>query len=217
MFRNLKSVTINTVTIIQKNHLGGQNLYRILDPSKKHRHWKNKKCIYFVVISLDGFRWDYLNRYNLSNFNILAERGVRAKWMKSAFDAVFSEGRDFCTKCGPLIIVSNNEFHTILKLSNLEIREHSSFSNVWKNSNAWRTRMLKELEKLEKTRMLEKNSRNLKKLEKLEKTWMLEKNSNAWKNSKNLKKLECWRLQIVSIKYQLTKLLKTFPININKN
>ena len=38
-----------------------------------------------ILVSLDGFRDDYLNLYRPSNLNSLAASGVRAKWMIPSF------------------------------------------------------------------------------------------------------------------------------------
>jgi predicted AlkP superfamily pyrophosphatase or phosphodiesterase len=38
-----------------------------------------------VLVSLDGFRWDYLDRAVAPNLQRLAQRGVRAQWMTASF------------------------------------------------------------------------------------------------------------------------------------
>jgi predicted AlkP superfamily pyrophosphatase or phosphodiesterase len=38
-----------------------------------------------ILISLDGFRYDYLSKYRPANLNYLARKGVRAKWMIPSF------------------------------------------------------------------------------------------------------------------------------------
>lgn len=38
-----------------------------------------------ILISLDGFRWDYLDKYKPPELNRLAREGVRARWMIPAF------------------------------------------------------------------------------------------------------------------------------------
>src|SRR5690242_15003312 len=38
-----------------------------------------------LLISIDGFRYDYLQRYQPANLNSLAARGVRAKWLIPSF------------------------------------------------------------------------------------------------------------------------------------
>src|SRR6185503_13423221 len=38
-----------------------------------------------ILISLDGFRYDYLNLYRPPNLKALAARGVRARWMTPSF------------------------------------------------------------------------------------------------------------------------------------
>ena|ERR1700722_11785576 len=41
-----------------------------------------------LLISFDGFRWDYPDLYNLSNFNSLIHRGVKVKYIKNNFATV---------------------------------------------------------------------------------------------------------------------------------
>src|SRR5687767_9122120 len=38
-----------------------------------------------ILISLDGFRYDYLDKYQPETLNRLAREGVRAKWMIPSF------------------------------------------------------------------------------------------------------------------------------------
>ena len=38
-----------------------------------------------ILISLDGFRYDYLEKFKPKVLNELAKRGVRAKWMIPSF------------------------------------------------------------------------------------------------------------------------------------
>ena len=46
------------------------------------RHYSSK----LLLISLDGFRWDYLHRnLTLDNFHAFAADGVHAKWMTNQF------------------------------------------------------------------------------------------------------------------------------------
>lgn len=41
-----------------------------------------------LLISFDGFRWDYPDLYKLSNFNSLIKRGVRVKYIENNFATV---------------------------------------------------------------------------------------------------------------------------------
>ena len=41
-----------------------------------------------LLISFDGFRWDYPQLYNLSNFNSLIQRGVKVKYIENNFATV---------------------------------------------------------------------------------------------------------------------------------
>jgi len=43
---------------------------------------------YVLLVSLDGFRWDYNKMYNTPNLNRLAKDGVKADWMCSSFPTV---------------------------------------------------------------------------------------------------------------------------------
>jgi predicted AlkP superfamily pyrophosphatase or phosphodiesterase len=38
-----------------------------------------------LVISFDGFRWDYPDLYHLPNFNSILQRGVRVKYIENTF------------------------------------------------------------------------------------------------------------------------------------
>ena len=54
---------------VQENHLGGQILYRRLDPSKKRRHFAIF-CILIILKSaiLDGFLFELTQKKNSKNF-----------------------------------------------------------------------------------------------------------------------------------------------------
>jgi predicted AlkP superfamily pyrophosphatase or phosphodiesterase len=41
-----------------------------------------------LLISFDGFRWDYPDLYQLPNFNLLIKRGVRVKYIENTFATV---------------------------------------------------------------------------------------------------------------------------------
>lgn len=41
-----------------------------------------------LLISFDGFRWDYLHMHNLSNFNYLKSRGSHAEYIVNSFSTV---------------------------------------------------------------------------------------------------------------------------------
>ncbi len=43
---------------------------------------------YLLVVSLDGFRWDYPAKYKLAHFDTIAQRGVKAKSVKPCFPTV---------------------------------------------------------------------------------------------------------------------------------
>ena len=47
-----------------------------------HDHSQNPMLL---LVSFDGFRWDYLNKYNLSNFKALQENGSYADFIYNVF------------------------------------------------------------------------------------------------------------------------------------
>jgi len=53
----------------------------------EHQHVKDLKPT-VILISLDGFRPDYLDKYPSPTLNSLAQNGVRAKWMTPAFPSL---------------------------------------------------------------------------------------------------------------------------------
>lgn len=50
-----------------------------------HRH-SNKPLM--LLVSFDGFRWDYLHMHNLSNFNYLKASGSHAEYIYNSFSTV---------------------------------------------------------------------------------------------------------------------------------
>lgn len=53
--------------------------------SNCHKH-SDKPMV--LLISFDGFRWDYLLKHNLSNFNSIKKNGTHAEYIKNAFSTV---------------------------------------------------------------------------------------------------------------------------------
>ena len=41
-----------------------------------------------LLVSFDGFRWDYLNKFNLTNFNYLKSIGSHAEFIYNSFATV---------------------------------------------------------------------------------------------------------------------------------
>lgn len=41
-----------------------------------------------LLVSFDGFRWDYLHMHNLSNFNLLKSHGSHAEFIRNSFATV---------------------------------------------------------------------------------------------------------------------------------
>ena len=46
---------------------------------------QSNKDTYVVLVSMDGFRWDYAKHFNLQNLNQIAKEGVHAKSMKPSY------------------------------------------------------------------------------------------------------------------------------------
>jgi len=46
---------------------------------------QNSKNAYVVLVSMDGFRWDYAKQFNLPNLKQIAKEGVHAKSMKPSY------------------------------------------------------------------------------------------------------------------------------------
>ena len=46
---------------------------------------QSAKDNYVVLVSMDGFRWDYAKHFHLQNMNKIAKEGVHAKSMKPSY------------------------------------------------------------------------------------------------------------------------------------
>jgi predicted AlkP superfamily pyrophosphatase or phosphodiesterase len=57
----------------------------LLKSIEGHNH--SKKPL-LLLISFDGFRWDYLDMYNLTNFNSLREAGSYAQYIRNTFATI---------------------------------------------------------------------------------------------------------------------------------
>lgn len=78
-----------------------------------------------ILISLDGFRYDYLDKYQPKTLNQLAKNGVRAKWMIPSFPTkTFPNHYAIVTGLYPAHngIVENNvyDFGTVFTMSKRE-------------------------------------------------------------------------------------------------
>lgn len=94
-----------------------------------------------VLISLDGFRYDYLDKFKPKVLNELAKRGVRAKWMIPSFPSkTFPNHYSVATGLYPEHhgIVENNiyDFGTVFTLSK---REEVQNSRWWLGEPIWVT------------------------------------------------------------------------------
>lgn len=78
-----------------------------------------------ILISLDGFRYDYLDKYHPPNLTALAKTGVRAKWMIPSFPTkTFPNHYTIATGLYPENhgIVENNvyDFGTVFSMSKID-------------------------------------------------------------------------------------------------
>jgi len=94
-----------------------------------------------VLISLDGFRYDYLEKFNPPALNKLAKEGVRAKWMIPSFPTkTFPNHYTIATGLYPAHhgIVENNvyDFGTVFSMSK---REEVQNPRWWLGEPVWVT------------------------------------------------------------------------------
>lgn len=94
-----------------------------------------------ILISLDGFRWDYLEKFNPPTLKRLAKEGVRAKWMIPSFPTkTFPNHYTIATGLYPEHngIVENNvyDFGTIFSMSK---REEVQNPRWWFGEPIWVT------------------------------------------------------------------------------
>jgi predicted AlkP superfamily pyrophosphatase or phosphodiesterase len=94
-----------------------------------------------ILISLDGFRYDYLDKFNPPTLNKLANDGVRAKWMIPSFPTkTFPNHYTIATGLYPANhgIVENNvyDFGTVFSMSKREEVENPRW---WLGEPIWVT------------------------------------------------------------------------------
>jgi predicted AlkP superfamily pyrophosphatase or phosphodiesterase len=96
-----------------------------------------------ILISLDGFRDDYLEKYNPPNLNLLAREGVRARWMTPSFPSkTFPNHYAIATGLYPQNngIVENNiydrESHVLFNMDN---RQEVRNGRWWLGEPIWIT------------------------------------------------------------------------------
>ncbi len=94
-----------------------------------------------ILISLDGFRYDYLDKFNPPTLNKLAKQGVRAKWMIPSFPTkTFPNHYTIATGLYPVHhgIVENNvyDFGTVFSMSK---REEVQNPRWWFGEPIWVT------------------------------------------------------------------------------
>ncbi|MBL8206095.1 MAG: alkaline phosphatase family protein [Blastocatellia bacterium] len=96
-----------------------------------------------ILLSLDGFRYDYLDKYPAEHLNRLVRAGVRAKWMIPAYPSLtFPNHYSVATGLYPVNhgIVGNTmydaEFETTFSLSK---REEVGDSRWWQGEPIWVT------------------------------------------------------------------------------
>lgn len=59
--------------------------FLLLTSCEKSNHNYEFNKSYVVMLSLDGFRWDYADRVNTPNIDYIAQNGVKAEFLKSSF------------------------------------------------------------------------------------------------------------------------------------
>ncbi len=96
-----------------------------------------------LLISLDGFRYDYLNLYRPANLNALANDGVRARWMTPSFPSkTFPNHYTMATGLYPQNhgIVENNIYDPVFKaVFTLSDRKEVENSRWWLGEPIWVT------------------------------------------------------------------------------
>jgi len=96
-----------------------------------------------LLISLDGFRYDYLNLYRPANLNALANDGVRARWMIPSFPSkTFPNHYTIATGLYPQNhgIVENNIYDPVFKaVFTLSDRKEVENSRWWLGEPIWVT------------------------------------------------------------------------------
>jgi predicted AlkP superfamily pyrophosphatase or phosphodiesterase len=96
-----------------------------------------------ILVSLDGFRYDYLEKYKPTNLNQLARAGVRAKWMVPSFPSkTFPNHYTIATGLYPQNhgIVENNIYDNRFdKIFTLSDREEIQKGRWWLGEPIWVT------------------------------------------------------------------------------
>ncbi len=96
-----------------------------------------------LLISLDGFRYDYLNLYRPANLNALANDGARARWMIPSFPSkTFPNHYTIATGLYPQNhgIVENNIYDPVFKaVFTLSDRKEVENSRWWLGEPIWVT------------------------------------------------------------------------------
>jgi predicted AlkP superfamily pyrophosphatase or phosphodiesterase len=96
-----------------------------------------------ILISLDGFRYDYLEKYEPPNLRSLAHEGVQARWMTPAFPSkTFPNHYTIATGLYPQNhgIVENSVYDTVTKTTfTMDKREEVQNSRWWLGEPIWVT------------------------------------------------------------------------------
>jgi predicted AlkP superfamily pyrophosphatase or phosphodiesterase len=96
-----------------------------------------------ILISLDGFRFDYLDKYKPPNLKALAHEGVQAKWMISSFPTkTFPNHYTIATGLYPQNngIVENNVYDPATKTTfTMDKREEVQAGHWWLGEPIWVT------------------------------------------------------------------------------
>lgn len=88
LFRSMKKILIACLLVFAANSLNAQSVteQRIVPNRTNDPSQENKP--YVILISADGFRWDYAEKYHAKNLLALGADGVRAESMIPSFPSV---------------------------------------------------------------------------------------------------------------------------------
>ena len=95
-----------------------------------------------ILVSLDGFRWDYLQKYQPTNLTRLAKEGVQAKRLIPAFPSLtFPNHYTIVTGLWPEHhgIIGNNFYDPAFKTNYNAFNAGSSESRWWSGEPIWVT------------------------------------------------------------------------------
>jgi predicted AlkP superfamily pyrophosphatase or phosphodiesterase len=104
---------------------------------------------YLVVLSLDGFRWDYCDIYNTPNLNKIRTTGVKAEYLQSSYPTVtFPNHYSMATGWYPdRHGVVNNTFYDSVLRDTFALSNRAAVSNpeYWGGEPVWITAEMQNL------------------------------------------------------------------------